>query len=720
MGSVRPAWWGVRIADLTLRPEGIAGVEVVVDHATISLDWKLSVDRLELSGVRVKLEGSEQRLRSDFDAWESRSPASPKRSGHAPSVRMTGLGFSWSDGTLPQPRLEASNVDIASDSRAARVKIPTLIARSAAWTVTLADAATEFDSSHSMQSGRAGTVLVRYAAPEDADARPVRPSAAAARPLLPFPDLRALRGSLGAAESRIIGRMSPGSSFRVDALVWQIARPADRVDLTVGPGPLQVSRADSALEIRFSTDASTASPPLAIDVRLPSDAADTAVTLSGGPVSLSLLGIREGAAGLVDVDRAVVNGRARMVLAGDGSAVTFDGDAGCQGLSLRNARLAPDVVRGIDVEVRARGVLTSQSELRLDDFAAALGALQVSAAGVLVQDSTHWAGSLRVDVPRVECQALLDSTPLELLPTLQGTRMAGTFEGQGRVELDTRSIDDMKLDYQIADHCRIAQPPTALAPERFERPFTHRVYLPDGTTAEEITGPTTDNWTPLALISPYMQVAVLTTEDGAFLHHHGFNRTAIRSSLIANLKGGRFVRGASTITMQLAKNLFLSREKTVSRKLEEVVLTEYLEQAFSKDQLMELYLNVIEFGPSVYGITAAAEHYFGRTPAELNLAECLFLSSILPSPLRLGAMREAGEVPSRWMHLLRNLMETAHRLGRISDAELAEAEGEQVAFWNGVDRPAPRAPVPAQRQVDTSVEEPPPDSTPPEGPEEGP
>ncbi|MFM9469844.1 biosynthetic peptidoglycan transglycosylase, partial [Streptomyces scabiei] len=89
---------------------------------------------------------------------------------------------------------------------------------------------------------------------------------------------------------------------------------------------------------------------------------------------------------------------------------------------------------------------------------------------------------------------------------------------------------------------------------------------------------------------------------------------------IANLKAHRFVRGASTITMQLAKNLFLSRDKTLSRKFEEVLLATYLEDTFKKEELMELYLNLIEFGPDVYGVVQAAEHYFGRAPIELNLA----------------------------------------------------------------------------------------------------
>ena len=190
-----------------------------------------------------------------------------------------------------------------------------------------------------------------------------------------------------------------------------------------------------------------------------------------------------------------------------------------------------------------------------------------------------------------------------------------------------------------------------------------------------------------------MQVAVLTTEDGGFPKHHGFNRASIRSSIVANLKARRFARGASTITMQLAKNLFLARDKTLSRKLEEIVLTDYLEQTFSKDELMELYLNVIEFGPAVYGITAAAEHYFGRTPAELHLGECLFLSSLLPAPLRYAAHARERRSPGGLDADAPPLMQIAHHNGRITDAELADAEEEPVVFWRGGERPPARPAV---------------------------
>jgi hypothetical protein len=407
------------------------------------------------------------------------------------------------------------------------------------------------------------------------------------------------------------------------------------------------------------------------------------------------------------------------VLAGDGSSLTFDADASLRRLSIHDARLAPEVLNGIDLDVRARGVATSAGELRVDDFGMTMGAIQVSAGASLEGDASHVAGVVRVEIPSSECGDLVESFPTGLLPALHGVQMTGTFHARGRVAFDTRTLDDMKLDYEIGDYCRIASPVAALAPERFERPFTYRVRMPDGTFAESVSGPGSDNWTSLAATSPFMEIAVLTTEDGAFFHHHGFNRAAIRSSVIANLRGGRFLRGASTITMQLAKNLFLSREKTLSRKLEEMVLTEYLEGTFTKARLMELYLNVIEFGPAVYGVTAAAEYYFGRTPAELDLAECFFLASILPSPLRLGTMRAAGAAPESWMRLLRHLMETAHRLGRISDAELAEGEEEPVVFWNGSDRPTPRPPVHAQIPIEASSDDVPQDAA-PDVPEDGP
>ncbi|HEX7604239.1 MAG TPA: biosynthetic peptidoglycan transglycosylase, partial [Polyangiaceae bacterium] len=164
-------------------------------------------------------------------------------------------------------------------------------------------------------------------------------------------------------------------------------------------------------------------------------------------------------------------------------------------------------------------------------------------------------------------------------------------------------------------------------------------------------------------------------------------------SIIANLKAGRFVRGASTITMQLAKNLFLSREKTVSRKLEELILATYLEKTFRKEELMELYLNVIEFGPDLYGVRAAGMHYFGRRPEELNLAECLFMSSLLPRPREYHKIWEKGELPASWEKNIHQLMDVAQKNGKISKKELDEGMGESIVFHKETDPPPPPRPA---------------------------
>jgi membrane peptidoglycan carboxypeptidase len=171
----------------------------------------------------------------------------------------------------------------------------------------------------------------------------------------------------------------------------------------------------------------------------------------------------------------------------------------------------------------------------------------------------------------------------------------------------------------------------------------------------------------------------LICEDGAFFRHKGFDREAIRNSIRENVKAGRFLRGASTISMQTAKNLYLSREKTLARKLEEAVLTMLLEQELSKDQIMELYLNVIEFGPGVYGVGPAARHYFNASAAQLSLGQALYLASLLPSPTR-SYFGGDGQVTPGWMSYLRKLMRIALKIHRIDEAELEDALREQVTF----------------------------------------
>lgn len=164
--------------------------------------------------------------------------------------------------------------------------------------------------------------------------------------------------------------------------------------------------------------------------------------------------------------------------------------------------------------------------------------------------------------------------------------------------------------------------------------FMQSVYEHDKLVRIFPVGPSNEYYTPLDKISPEFINSVLTSEDGSFLFHNGFNEDAFRKSIVANFKAGKFVRGGSTISMQLVKNVFLTRKKTVARKAEEALLVWLIEnnRLYTKERMLEVYLNIIELGPDVYGIGEASEFYFNKKPSEINLPEGIFLASLLPRP----------------------------------------------------------------------------------------
>jgi RNase P/RNase MRP subunit p29 len=724
--SVRPGWFAVRLAGVKGRLVGVEGLEADFAEVTVGVSAWLTPREVVLTDGRIAAIGDIERLRAQIEAWRAARRQGSKGEGIGPMLRAEHATLQWNDGPTA---FEAEGLELARDDTGLRARIARATLRRDTVTLSTADAALEFDASNRLSRAHIGTAEVGWSTLErrgsdEASATsvladlappplptPVRtgrpkghkppsarddpPSAEASAPLVALPDLHALRASAASVATILAKRLPDGSVVTVDGLAFRLQRGMeDR--LSLGPGPLQVERGPSSIDMTFSTAAGAGGTPMSVHARLPSGDGDVEVSLSGGPVSLALLGLH--ARTLADVDRSMIAGKGRVVLEGRGNSLTFDVDLTLRGLAAEDPRLAAEVLRGLDFDVRARGVLSNQGELRLDDAEAAMGALHVQAHGSLQQAADHVALAVDLELPPNSCDAIFGSIPTALLPTLRGAHMAGTLAAQGRLAFDTRALDDLALEYSVEDQCRMVGVPAELERERFTKPFVHRIYTPDGKLAEELTGPETDQWTPLDRVSPFMQAAILTTEDGAFFHHHGFNHVAIRNALLADLKARRFVRGASTVTMQLAKNLFLSRDKSLSRKLEELILTDYLEQTFTKDEMMELYLNVIEFGPSVYGITAAAEHYFGRPPDQLNLAECMFLSSILPKPVRYHYLYERGELPDSWLRGIRARMIIAHRTGKITDGELAEGLGEPVVFClPNMPRPPSRPAVTAAR-----------------------
>jgi monofunctional glycosyltransferase len=160
-------------------------------------------------------------------------------------------------------------------------------------------------------------------------------------------------------------------------------------------------------------------------------------------------------------------------------------------------------------------------------------------------------------------------------------------------------------------------------------------------------------WVPLSRISPHLRHAVVAAEDASFFTHEGFDWEGIKDAAMHNLEAGEFKRGGSTITQQLAKNLYLSSERSLFRKAKEALITRSLEQRLSKKRILELYLNVAEWGHGVYGAEAAAHHHFGKPAHELTSDEASWLAAMLPSPRRYDPLRKTTFLTRRHERILR-------------------------------------------------------------------
>ncbi|HET6490241.1 MAG TPA: monofunctional biosynthetic peptidoglycan transglycosylase [Syntrophales bacterium] len=154
-------------------------------------------------------------------------------------------------------------------------------------------------------------------------------------------------------------------------------------------------------------------------------------------------------------------------------------------------------------------------------------------------------------------------------------------------------------------------------------------------------------WVPLSQISPYMVKAVLIAEDDKFYSHEGFDFEAMQKAIEKDIKLGKFKYGGSTISQQLAKNLFLSPSKNPLRKAKEVILTWRIENNLSKRRILEIYLNVAEWGDGIFGIEAASRHYYGKSAAELTPMEAARLAVVLPNPLKLNPAGTSKYVEKR-------------------------------------------------------------------------
>jgi membrane peptidoglycan carboxypeptidase len=272
---------------------------------------------------------------------------------------------------------------------------------------------------------------------------------------------------------------------------------------------------------------------------------------------------------------------------------------------------------------------------------------------------------LELRVPRVDLARLLATAGLDLAADDLGrVSLAATVAGP---LLDPAALRvDERLDFT---------PPARPLPsiERLKQPFDYRAESRDGGVTLVRVGPESPDFTPLADVPPLFVRALLIGEDANFYGHPGIDLKEIPVAVASDLATGTFVRGASTIPQQLAKNLFLSREKTVSRKLQELALALLLDSSLGKSRVLEIYVNVIEWGPRLYGLRHAARHYFDKAPGELTPKQIVFLVSLVPGPLKYQRSF-AGGTPTPFLEgRMATLLAKLRSVGALSDEEYVQA-----------------------------------------------
>ncbi len=331
------------------------------------------------------------------------------------------------------------------------------------------------------------------------------------------------------------------------------------------------------------------------------------------------------------------------------------------------AGAVPDAVSGRLSRIRLDGDLALQMELRLVP---------------LIVEAMDWRADVSLadfavrEIPAdVNPYSLNDSFVHEIHDTDLGVVRRIEIPGAEPASAEWMLTHSEHTAAQIAEtrarvHDARAEPPPRV------------IVRPDASGAGTAAPDPSYDYVRLDDMSPWVPAAVLTAEDGDFFFYPGVNPVTLKRAIAQNLQAGEILYGASTITMQLAKMLFLDEKRVFARKLQEVFLVYLMENhvIVPKDRILEIYLNIAEFGPGVYGISDAASYYFDQHPRDLGVGEAVWLASILPAPTSYHRYYDAGAISPGWFERMKSYMETMLVRGRISEAAYSRAVESPPTF----------------------------------------
>jgi hypothetical protein len=462
-------------------------------------------------------------------------------------------------------------------------------------------------------------------------------------------------------------------------------RLAVRAATLAGPAGVRVSSPASVWDLAGirSEDfqLTLVGPQAGLSIRKLADPGDSAWNVEAHGLDVGhLLDVRRDAHPLLD--GGIADGRVALRASTD--ALRFNVDMGARGARLRaladTTADEPQLGDPTDIAVRFDGAWRrAEGTIEIPEVHATLAGAALSGSIALRDLDTDPIVDLALGVKHLDFAQLLGTSGLAVPESL------GMAPGGGR-DLGLATID-VRVRGRPADPASLSvsqkidfKPPRRMPPaiSRLRGDFIFSSDDGPGPHRPIDVSPASPDFIALREVPPLFVRTLLLSEDAGFYGHRGIDLRELPTALLTDWSRGGAARGASTITQQLAKNLFLSRDKQIGRKLQELAITFLLESALGKDRILEIYLNIIEWGPDLRGLRPAARRYFGREPRELTPAEMAFLVAIIPGPIKYQSSFAHGTPGPGLRSLIDELLAKLRSVHAIGEEEYLQAIGEPI------------------------------------------
>jgi hypothetical protein len=385
----------------------------------------------------------------------------------------------------------------------------------------------------------------------------------------------------------------------------------------------------------------------------------------------------------LDIRKLPSTGRIGVDYRNKDKSMTIDLDLEQKDVDLANDVVSSQRLSGFSSRQKMRvDIDTAAGRLEIQDGLIEMNSIPLVFSVKVEPGESSPAFSFGVDLRTIPLARLLRSVPgaVELEMTEKMSRsinFAFAFSMSG--VLQEPASWTPKLEHRFQG---LGEPGVESGIEYLNGQFDYRPLTKEGRSGEpRRVGRGRENWVTFNDLPYLLKRCILVSEDSTFFFHKGVELEEMRTAIQSSIETGEKARGGSTLTQQLIKNLFLSRDRTALRKLQELLLTFYLESNLSKEYLFELYVNLIEWGPEIYGVYDASQHYFGRPPKKLTPKEMAYLATIIPGPLLYHKQWERDRVSNKTNGRVNALLERLNRLGQLPDADLAEAKEAKLKFF---------------------------------------